>query len=133
MLKLRQKINRFVKKNFKYIIFTEIILLFIATSNSFHINKWIISALIIIVGILTQVFTILWVSLLHFLSSMPYIGPYLVKFFTWPVLIVLNFGTFLVTYIAMFLGKGKRLKDSKLSATIFIIGLLFGFILGKIF
>ena len=130
---MKRHINRFVKKNFKLIIFTEILLIFIITTPLFHFNKSIVATLVVLTGVITQAFTSVWAIFIQFLSTVPHIGPYLVKFFSWPVLILLNFMTFLITYIATALGKGRRLLDSKFSATVFIIGLLLGFILGKIF
>jgi len=70
---------------------------------------------------------------LTFIQSIPYIGPMIAKIITWPIFVTLNVIAYFVSLVII-RAKGMALvKDAKILTTIFVIGLLIGFILGRLF
>ena len=98
-----------------------------------EIDAFLITVVIALVGIIIELFSSLFTYLVVFIQSIPYIGPMIANIITWPIFVTLNVAAYFVTLIVIrFKGIGM-VKDARIITTIFLIGLLLGFILGRIF
>lgn len=98
-----------------------------------EIDAFLITAVVALTGIVIELFSSLFTYLLVLIQSIPYIGPMIAGIITWPIFVTLNVAAYFVTLIVIrFKGMGM-VKDARIITTIFLIGLLLGFILGRIF
>lgn len=109
------------------LIFLSSILL-IYLSFQFGFDKKITAIVIIIFGILTQLFT----EMLALIAIVPFIGPLIVKVISIPFIILLNGIGYLVTFFALKKGYKIEVAKSKMFTTALLIGIMIGYIIGKI-
>lgn len=97
------------------------------------IDVFLFTVVIALLGIVIELFSNMFTYLLAAIRSIPYIGPMITHIITWPIFITLNVTAYFVTLIVIrFKGMGM-VKDARIITTIFLIGILLGFILGRIF
>lgn len=106
-----------------------LILLFIKFSFVYGLDKKAVTVGIIIFGFLSQAFA----GLLSFIGLIPILGPVLVKVLSWPIFLTINGLAYVVTFFAIKSGLIKETVNSKLLVSILLLGMLLGFILGKVF
>ena len=117
-------------RNFlRMILLWILIALFIKFSFVYGLDKKATTAGVIVFGFLTQAFT----GLLALIGTIPFLGPIIVKVLSWPIFLTINGLAYLVTFFAVKSGLVKETINSKLIVTVLLIGILLGFILGKIF
>uniref|UniRef100_A0A7C3N553 Uncharacterized protein n=1 Tax=candidate division WOR-3 bacterium TaxID=2052148 RepID=A0A7C3N553_UNCW3 len=104
------------------------LLLLVFVVFEFHLNKPIAAILILLVGIVTHIFT----ELLSLLALVPIFGPVLVKIISLPFIILLNGITYLVSFFALRKGYKVEMLKSRSFTTTLLLGILLGYILGKI-
>lgn len=104
------------------------LLLLVFVVFEFHLNKPIAAILILLVGIVTHIFT----ELLALLALVPIFGPVLVKIISLPFIILLNGITYLVSFFALRKGYKVEMLKSRSFTTTLLLGILLGYILGKI-
>ena len=97
------------------------------------IDKVLITAVIALVGIGIELFSHIFTYMLALVQSIPYIGPLIAKIITWPIFVTLNVMAYFVTLIVIRFKGIAMVKDARILTTIFLIGLLLGFILGRLF
>ncbi len=71
--------------------------------------------------------------ILTLIQSIPHIGPIVARVITWPIFITLNILAYFVSLIVIRFKGIAMVKDARILTTIFLIGLLVGFILGRLF
>ena len=113
----------------KIVLLWALIFLFIKFSFSYGLDKKAMTVGVIIFGFFTNAFS----GLLALIGMIPFWGPLLVKILSWPVFITINGLAYIITFFAFKSGLVKETVNSKFLATAFLLGILFGFILGKIF
>lgn len=97
------------------------------------IDAFLITVVIALTGIVIELFSSLFTYLLVLIKSIPYIGPMVANIITWPIFVTLNVAAYFVTLIVIRFKGMAMVKDARIITTIFLIGLLLGFILGRIF
>lgn len=97
------------------------------------IDKILITAVIALIGIAAEMFSHIFTYGLALIQSIPYIGPMIAKIITWPIFVTLNVMAYFVTLIVIRFKGIAMVKDARILTTIFLIGLLLGFILGRLF
>lgn len=97
------------------------------------IDKILITAIITLMGISIEIFGNIFSYILTFIQSIPHIGPIIAKVITWPIFITLNTVAYFVSLIVIRFKGIAMVKDARILTTIFLIGILFGFILGRLF
>ncbi len=112
-------------KTFLLWIFLVIVAIVLRTTG---MDTHILTAIMFIVGILTHAFT----ELISLISLIPVIGPPLVKIISLPFFIIINFLSYVFSYFVVSRSGQKGLFSSKIVGTAFIIGLLMGYILGRL-
>jgi hypothetical protein len=105
------------------------LLLAIAASFVYHLDKKATAFFVIVFGFVTQAFT----GLISIIGLMPVVGPVIAKVLAWPLFLTLNGLAYLITFFALGRGKKKRVLESRVLVTTFLFGILIGFLLGKIF
>lgn len=109
------------------LVFLSLLLLVIVVFE-FNLNKPIAAILILIVGMVTHIFT----ELLALLALIPVFGPIIVKIISLPFIILLNAITYLVSFFALKKGYKVEMLKSRSFTTTLLFGILIGYILGKI-
>jgi len=117
--------------NFFLVIFL-IVLVFYLFQYS-DIDKILIAAVVALVGIGIEMFSHIFTYVLTLIQSIPYIGPMITKVITWPIFVTLNVMAYFVSLIVIRFKGIAMVKDARILTTIFLIGLLLGFILGRLF
>lgn len=98
-----------------------------------NIDKILIAAIVALVGIGIEMFSHIFTYVLTLIQSIPYIGPMIAKVITWPIFVTLNVMAYFVSLIVIRFKGIAMVKDARVLTTIFLIGLLLGFILGRLF
>ncbi|MEO0281755.1 MAG: hypothetical protein ABIN05_05345 [candidate division WOR-3 bacterium] len=118
----------YYKRNKILILIFLSLLLLVFIVFEFNLNKPIAALLILLVGMITHMFT----ELLALLALVPVIGPVLVKIISLPFIILLNGITYLVSFFALRKGYKMEMLKSRSFTTTLLLGILIGYILGKI-
>lgn len=109
------------------LVFLSLLLLVIVVFE-FNLNKPIAAILILLVGMVTDIFT----EFLALFALVPIFGPIIVKIISLPFIIILNGITYLVSFFALRRGYRVEMLKSRSFTTTLLLGILLGYILGKI-
>jgi len=71
-------------------------------------------------------------QVIFIIQSIPYIGPIIAKVIVWPFFITINAVAYLVTLTFIRVKGVKEVANAKLLTAVFLIGILLGFILGRV-
>ncbi|MFH1287082.1 MAG: hypothetical protein ABII25_00080 [bacterium] len=110
-----------------------ILFLIIFLSFKFHIDKKITASLVILYGLITPVFYGIISVLSVWISTIPWIGPFVIKIISIPVFWILHGVAYLGSVIFVAKGEIRKAIDARILTLIFLIGFLSGYIIGKIF
>ncbi|MEJ2055825.1 MAG: hypothetical protein P8X42_18070, partial [Calditrichaceae bacterium] len=105
-----------------------LIILFLIIGLSLNIDKAVIGGAIVIFGIISQAF----VGLLNIIGLIPFIGPIVAKILALPFFWLINAMGYFVSILAIKRGYTKEVVNYRILTVVFLIGIVFGFILGKI-
>ncbi len=94
----------------------------------FHINRSLLTLVFLLGGLFTQAFAFV----ISLVALIPLVGPLLVGILTWPVLFIIKGTTFIMSYFAIRKGYGRDVIRANVLASTLFVGILFGFILGKV-
>lgn len=128
--KIKNRIVYLIKANYKTIFLWILIIVFIKVAFHFHIYKSVITAVVLVFGIVGHAFT----GLLGLISYIPVIGPMIVHIISLPLFFLINGITYIAT--VLFLRRKGGKKDIVISRSLtnaLLIGTIIGFILGKLF
>ena len=115
--------------NFKKMIFLwGLIGIFISIGLYFDLDKEVITVVVLIFGLISQAF----VGLIGMLALIPIVGPILAKVLVLPIYWILNAVGYFISLIAIKKGFGKEVWNTRVATIIFLVGVAFGFILGKL-
>lgn len=120
--------KKFFIKNWRFLLIWAIIISAIFIGKHFNLDKKIMAFGIIVYGIISGAF--LW--LLGIVGVVPVIGPIIVKIFTLPAIWIVNGFAYIVTILALKKGAKLDILKSRVLVISFIIGVVIGFILGKL-
>ena len=98
-----------------------------------NLDAFLITVIIALVGIVVNLFTNTFTYILALIQSIPYIGPMIANIITWPIFVTLNVVAYFVSLLVIRFRGVSMVKDARIITTIFLLGLLLGFILGRIF
>jgi len=105
-----------------------IIILFVVIALHFNIDKTVIGGVVVVFGILTQAFT----GLIGILSLIPLIGPLIAKILALPLFWLINAFGYFVSIIAIRRGYSKDVINYRVLTIVLLVGIVIGFILGKL-
>ncbi|MGA1865137.1 MAG: hypothetical protein ACMUHX_08750 [bacterium] len=109
------------------------LILFLIISAFTHLDKKIAAALVILFGLITPVFSGIFSTLGYFISLIPYFGPTILKAFTLPATLLIAISAYILSLIRIKQGMFKQVVSARLYALVLAIGIVIGYILGKIF
>lgn len=123
--------NRFTQflRNYEYAIIAWVIIIWLVVMAIYYsLDRQIIGAIVLLVGIIGQAFAALgvWVGLV------PVVGPLVVKILSLPFIWLLNGVGYIVSYIAIHRGFKKEVLNTRIMTIMLLIGITVGYILGKI-
>jgi len=93
-----------------------------------HVNTSVIAGSVVVVGLVTNAFA--W--LLGVIGLVPLIGPLIVKLLSLGFLLLVNAVGYLVSFIAIKRGYAKDVLTSRGLTIAVIIGIIIGYVLGKL-
>jgi len=118
----------FFQAFWKIILTWALIILFLLIGLYLNIDRSVMGGIIVIFGIISQAF----VGLLNMIGLIPLIGPIIAKVLALPFFWLLNAMGYFVSILAIKRGYTKEVVNYRVLTIVFLIGLVFGFILGKI-
>ena len=125
------KKNNGYRKYWKLIVLWLILISFVLASFIANFDKKITGAIILLYGLTTEIFGLAFGALISFCATLPWIGPFLVRIFLWPVTVVVNALAVSVGLIKVKQGNAKQVLGAKLGTMLLAVGILLGYILGK--
>jgi amino acid transporter len=90
------------------------------------------TAIVALLGIFMEIARQVFSQVIFIIQSIPYIGPIVAKVIVWPFFITINGIAYLVTLTFIRIRGVKEVTNAKLLTTVFLIGMLLGFILGRV-
>ncbi len=118
----------FIHAFWKTILTWIIIVTFIVIAIQYDVDKTVIGSAVVIFGIISQAF----VGLLNIIGIIPIVGPIIAKVLALPFFWLLNALGYFVSIIAIKRGYSKDVVNYRILTVILLIGIVIGFILGKI-
>jgi len=112
-------------KTFTFIIVTGV---FIYMGVRFEWDKEIMAGLVLLVGILSHAFA----GLIALIMLIPWIGPLLIKVLSIPFFWLLNAAGYFVSIIFVKKGFGSSVVQGRVLTVVLLVGVVIGFILGKL-
>ena len=118
----------FFQAFWKIILTWALIIIFIIIGLSLNMDKSIMGGVVVIFGIISQAF----VGLLNIIGLIPLVGPIIAKVLALPFFWLLNAMGYFVSILAIKRGYTKEVVNYRILTVVFLVGLVFGYILGKI-
>jgi hypothetical protein len=98
----------------------------------FGVDKILTTAIVALFGIFMEMARHVFTQALFIIQSIPYVGPIVAKVIVWPFFITINGIAYLVTLTFIRIRGVKEVANARILTTVFLIGILLGFILGRI-
>lgn len=98
----------------------------------FGVDKILTTAIVALLGIFMEIARQVFSQVIFIIQSIPYIGPIVAKVIVWPFFITINGIAYLVTLTFIRIRGVKEVTNAKLLTTVFLVGILLGFILGRV-
>lgn len=112
----------------KTIVIWGIIGIIIFVGLHYNIDKTLIGSVVVIFGLITQAF----VGLIGIISLIPFIGPLVAKVLALPVFWLINALGYFVSIVAIKKGYSRDVMTYRILTVVFMIGIILGYILGKL-
>ena len=98
----------------------------------FGVDKILTTAIVTLLGIFMEIARQVFSQVIFIIQSIPYIGPIVAKVIVWPFFITVNGVAYLVTLTFIRIRGVKEVANARLLTTVFLVGILLGFILGRV-
>ncbi len=122
------KFRQFIT-NYQFAILAWLVIaLLVAVGFYFGIDKSVIAFVVLLVGILGQAFA----ALIAWIALVPVVGPILAHVLSLPFIWLLNGIGYLVSFLAIRRGYSKDVLNYRVLTVTLIVGITFGYILGKL-
>lgn len=112
----------------KTILTWVIIVTFIVVAIHLKVDKTVIGGVVVIFGIVSQAF----VGLLNIIGLIPLIGPIVAKVLALPLFWLINALGYFASILAIKKGYTKEVVNYRILTIVLLIGIVIGFILGRI-
>jgi hypothetical protein len=122
------RIKDFITAFKKTIIVWIIILIFVGIGLYFHVDKKVLGTIIIIFGLITQAFA----GLINIIALIPIIGPIIAHLLALPLFWLINSLGYFASLVAIRKGYHKQVINYRILTVVLLIGIVIGFILGKL-
>ncbi len=118
----------FILAFWKTILAWVIIVTFVVVAIHFNVDKSVIGGAVVIFGIISQAF----IGLLNIIGLIPLIGPIAAKILALPFFWLLNAMGYFVSILAIKKGYTTEVVNYRILTVVFLIGIVIGFIIGKL-
>ena len=118
----------FFRAFWKTILTWVAIVTFIVIAIHFKVDKTVIGGAVVIFGIISQAF----IGLVNIIGLVPLIGPIVAKVLALPLFWLINALGYFVSILAIKRGYSKEVVNYRILTVVLLIGIVIGFILGKI-
>lgn len=98
----------------------------------FGVDKILSTAIVALLGIFMEVARQIFSQAIFIIQSIPYIGPIIAKVIVWPFFITINAVAYLVSLTFIRIRGVKEVANARVLTAVFLVGLLLGFILGRV-
>ena len=126
--KLHITIKDFFLAFWKTIVVWIIIGLFIVIALHYEVDEVIIGGVVVVFGLLTQAF----IGLISIIALVPIIGPIVAKVLALPIFWLINALGYFVSILAIKKGYSKDVLNYRVITVVLLIGIIIGFIIGKL-
>ena len=99
----------------------------------FGVDKILSTAIVTLLGVFMEVARQIFSQAIFLIQSIPYIGPIVTKVIVWPFFITINAVAYLVALALIRIKGYKQVANARVLTTVFLVGILLGFILGRVF
>ena len=101
---------------------------FVIIAIHYNVDNSVIGGSVVIFGIITQAF----IGLINIIGLIPLVGPIVAKVLALPLFWLINALGYFVSIIAIKRGYSKDVVNYRILTVVLLIGIVIGFILGKI-
>lgn len=117
-----------ITEYWKSIVFLIFAGVFIYAGFELQWDKQIVTGLVVLAGIISNAFA----GVVGLVTLVPIIGPLIVKILSIPVFWLLNAGGYFVSIFFVKRGYGSSVVQSRVLTVVLLVGVVLGFILGKL-
>jgi hypothetical protein len=119
----------FFQAFWKTILAWIVLITFVVIAIHYHVDKSIIGGSVVIFGIISQAF----IGLINIIGLIPLVGPIIAKILALPLFWIINALGYFVSIVAIKKGYSKDVVNYRILTVVLLIGIVVGFILGKLF
>jgi len=105
-----------------------LIVVFILVGQHFHIDTKVIAGSVFLIGLLSNAFA--W--LLGIIALVPFVGPLIVRVLSYGLIWLLNALGYFVAFVAIRRGYSKDVLTYRGLTVALIVGIIIGYVLGKL-
>ncbi len=121
-------VRSFVYSFRKILLIWLILAVFVAIGFAIGLDRKVIAFIAIIFGIISQAF----IGLLNLIALVPIIGPLVAKVLALPFYWLLNALGYFVSVVAIKRGFSKEVLNYRVLTIVFLVGIVVGFVIGKL-
>jgi len=118
----------FFQAFWKTILTWALLITFVVIALHFNVDNSIIGGSVVIFGIISQAF----IGLINIVGLVPLIGPIIAKILALPLFWLINGLGYFVSIVAIKKGYSKDVVNYRILTVVLLVGIVIGFILGKI-
>ncbi len=118
----------FFQAFWKTILTWIILVTFVVVAIHYNVDKSVIGGFVVIFGIVSQAF----IGLINIIGLIPIFGPIVAKVLALPLFWLINALGYFVSIIAIKKGYSKDVVNYRILTVVLLVGIVIGFILGKI-
>lgn len=123
-----ESIWKFIVSFRKIFIVWIVLTIFVAVGLALGLDKKAIAFLAIVFGLISQAF----IGLINIIALVPIVGPLIAKVLALPFYWILNALGYFVSVIAIKRGYSKEVVNYRILTVVFLVGIVVGFIVGKL-
>ena len=112
----------------KTIVIWMIIGLFVTIALHYEVDKTLIGSIVVVFGLITQAF----VGLISIIALVPILGPIIAKLLALPIFWMINALGYFVSLVAIKKGYSRDVLNYRVLTVVLLIGIVIGYILGKL-
>ncbi|KAA3614916.1 MAG: hypothetical protein D8M58_10705 [Calditrichaeota bacterium] len=118
----------FFQAFWKTIVAWVLLVTFVIVAIHFNVDKSVIGGSVVIFGIISQAF----IGLINIIGLVPLVGPIIAKVLALPLFWLINALGYFVSIVAIKKGYSKDVVNYRILTVVLLVGIVIGFILGKI-
>ena len=118
----------FFQAFWKTILAWIVLVTFVIVAIHYHVDKAVIGGSVVIFGIISQAF----IGLINIIGLVPLIGPIIAKVLALPLFWLINALGYFVSILAIKKGYSKDVVNYRILTVVLLVGIVIGFILGKL-